>query len=136
MTFKSKIVTCDEANKNDHIYTKECIERALSDSFTKERLETNSFFGYILEDITEDLQTGGFGDIPVGKISHVLKKYWWEDNTLWGEFESLDTPKGKLLQEFVLNDDCMALSGYGDLEEDGTISDYTLCSINFTANKA
>lgn len=93
MTFKSKIVTCDEANKNGHIYTKECIERALADSFTKERMETNSFFGYIMEDITEDLQTGGFGDIAVDKISHVLKNYWWEDSTLWGEFEILDTPK-------------------------------------------
>lgn len=139
MIFTSEIIRCDVPNKNGHVYTKECIEKALEEPTLKEQLKNNCFFGGFMEDYREDLS------IDVSKISHVCKELWWKDNVLYGKFETLDTPKGMILTE-MLNKwtnnfyDCMATSGTGNLQIDDNgnqiVTDFTLLSIDFTKEKA
>mgnify|MGYP003341855078 CR=1 FL=1 len=95
MIFTSEIVRCNVPNKNGHVYTKECIEKALENPVIKEQIETGCFFGGFMEDCREDLS------IDISKISHVCKELWWEDNTLYGKFETLNTPKGMTLTEML-----------------------------------
>ena len=139
MIFTSEIVKCNVPNKNGHVYTKECIEKALENPVIKERLENGCFFGGFMEDYKNDFE------IDISKVSHVCKELWWEDNTLYGKFETLNTPKGMTLTEMLNtwtknSSDCMATSGNGTLEIDTdgnqVVKDYTLLSINFTEEKA
>lgn len=139
MIFTSEIVRCNVPNKNGHVYTKECIEKALENPVIKEQIENGCFFGGFMEDCREDFS------IDVSKISHRCKELWWEDSTLYGKFETLDTPKGMTLTE-MLNRctknsyDCMATSGTDNLQIDDNgnqvVNDYTLLSIDFTEEKA
>lgn len=141
MKFKSEIIRCDIMNVNRRVYSKEAIEDALNSPATKERIDNGCFFGYLLDDRV----LNNYSDLPINIASHRLLDYWWEDNVLWGEFETLDTPKGKLLDEnldyniFCDKKNCMIIYGYGDLKPNGdgssTVKNFELISIDFTRNK-
>lgn len=135
MIFTSEIVKCNVPNKNEHVYTKECIEKALENPIIKEQIENGCFFGGFIDDDRLDFE------ILLCKVSHVCKELWWEDNTLYGKFETLDTPKGKILEEALntdsaLKENCMTISGCGCIGKDSLVHDFDLMSINFTEEKA
>ena len=142
MKFKSEIIRCDTPNKNGRLYTKESIQKALEDPLTKERLDCGVFLGCNLEDRV----LNNYDAMPMDSFSHRLLNYWWEDNVLWGEFETLDTPTGRMLDEnldynmFCDKTNCMTIYGYGDLgpNEDGCsiVENFKLSSIDFTRYKA
>ncbi len=142
MKFKSEIIRCDIPNGNGRVYSKEAIEDALNSPITKERIDSGCFFGYLLDDRV----LNNYGDLPMNIASHRLLNYWWEDNVLWGEFETLNTLKDKLLEEnldynmFCDKKNCMTIYGYGALKptENGcsVVENFELTNIDFTRNKA
>ena len=135
MIFTSEIIRCNVPNKNGHVYTKECIEKTLENPVIKEQIENGCFFGGFMEDYREDFS------IDVSKISHVCKDLWWEDDMLYGKFETLDTPKGRILTEALTSTNIpnMVPTGIGILEmgENGTkiVKDYTILSIDIVKEK-
>lgn len=82
--------------------------------------------------------------IDTSKVSHAVKGFWWEDNVLYGEFETLNTPCGKIIERFLsgaesTKSDCMDLSGVArtHTDENGNciVDRFGLSTINFTTDK-
>lgn len=139
MIFTSEIIKYNEPTSNGNLYSKECIERALNDELVKERFENHTFFCGFAKDYAK------YWGIDISNISHVVNKTWWEGDTLFGEFKTLDTPCGKILNRFLsgcaedIRNDCMTICGSACcyIENGITVVDYfRLDSINFTTEKS
>lgn len=61
-----------------------------------------------------------------------IKETWDKDGEMFGKIETLPTPNGKALETLLENDVPISISpaGYGTINEDGTIDDFTLTQLN------
>lgn len=112
---KVQLLKLDEKNLNGRIYSTVEIEKAIS------QIKDGGVFG------VNGAQETPF--IDVSKISMSAKNLRVEDGYLVADVKVLDTPAGKELQ-LMLDDVEFRPSGYGRVNEDGTLSDYTLLSIS------
>ena len=111
--------------RNGRIYTKEVIEEALKDPLVKERLDTHTLF---VEDIRKrkknedglydcnDLMTVDISSI-IGSVQEVKV----EDNKVFCKIEFYED----LFKDDVKSISCR-LAGYGDVDTDGKVSNYSL----------
>jgi len=122
--FSARVLTTDTPNKNNRIYSKEVIQKAIKDfeKLTKNR----SFMGQL--GMTYDAK------VNFSMVSHIVTDL---NNELLADIEVLSTPCGKKLQEMLKNDGSVDLRTQGIgipkyNEEDGTttVEDYKLIAIN------
>lgn len=68
----------------------------------------------------------------LGDAAGIIKETWREGDDMYGKIESIQTPKGKILGELIRADAPILVSpeGYGTINEDGTIDDFTLTQLN------
>ena len=118
------IETIDKPNRNNRIYTKACIEKAISD--TKKLVEERRFMGELHE-------TTSYHDTTVNlmRASHLVTELRLEESRFVADVQILKTPMGIVLQRLVDSDQVYFVPrGIGKLEENGTVTDYTLISID------
>jgi hypothetical protein len=88
-------------------------------------------------------------DSPIVQLentSHILSKTWWDDDSLLGEIEVLDTPKGKILASLIeagvklgissrgLGSTTKTNEGYDMVEDDFNMICYDMVSNPSTSN--
>lgn len=120
--FKAEILKCDVPTQSGRVYPRAVVEEALVALSDKPLFGEFEFTERV--DPTVTLLT---------KTSHKLVEYWFQDNTLVGRFEILNTPAGELLsiipQEYVY----MSARGIGKLttkDENEEVSDYRITAID------
>lgn len=111
-------------NKNNRIYSKDCVT---------EVLQHYKVFGYLNMNM----------EVCDADRSHVVYNLRYENDSIIDDVEILDTPNGKILQDIIgMNGEDFAFrpAGTGNIEvlEDGTtiVKDYKLISINYTNDPA
>ena len=115
MEFVQKIIECDTPTVNGRVYTKEAFQESLD--------ENKNLFGYMVPETSFDCS--------VEKVAFALKDYYWEDNTLFGKFEVLDTPCGRVLDSLInATKEPLDISpvGFGMVNSNNEVYDYTLMS--------
>jgi len=78
-------------NQNGRIYTRPVLEREVKNY--SQIVSENRAIGTLDH---EDAAT-----ISLEKVSHKVRKIWWEGNDVYGEIELLNTPKGKIAQDLL-----------------------------------
>lgn len=115
MEFVQKIIECDTPTVNGRVYTKEVLQKSLD--------ENKNLFGYMVPETS--------ASCSMNNIAFALKDYYWENNSLYGKFEVLNTPCGRVLDSLI-NDTKEPLDispvGFGMVNSDNEVCDYTLMS--------
>lgn len=112
----------DSPNRNGRIYTKECMEKAITD--TKKLIEEKRFLGELLE---QSQYTG----INLSNVSHMVTDLRIEENKIAVDIQVLKTPKGILLQEMMDAKEIEFVQrGLGKIGKDNIVTDYTLIAID------
>lgn len=107
--FSMPLLQVDVPNKNNRIYPKKVIEKAIQDC--------HEVFGGI--DFTEFEK----GKILFSKVSHVVANLRLEKDCLWGDIKLLKTPNGKVLKkllETTPKEVAFRTSGIGEIKMVGT----------------
>jgi len=102
VVFRMVIQTADEVNNNHRIYPKDVLVEAMKNA--DDRIRSRSFYGELDHPIlTQDsiFNQNRQTVVLLKEASHIIRDYQWEGNILFGEFESLSTPNGKILYELV-----------------------------------
>lgn len=136
-TINKEVIPLNIKNKNGRIYTKEVVKDTLKDF--EERID--KYKGVF----------GEFGlppkaEISLSNVSHIINRVWieeeslkeidlddenWWDNpdpfekpkcSLWAEIKILDTPSGKIIQEFDEENFVVRPRSIGSVNADGTVS--------------
>jgi hypothetical protein len=89
---KGVIQKADEENQNHRVYPYDILKPKV-EKYIKEFVEEGVAIGEL--DHTDSPIVEG------SNASHIIRKIWWEGKDVWGDIELLDTPKGKICQEFV-----------------------------------
>ena len=113
---EQKIQILDVPNKNGRIYTTEVMRDLLD--------RTTSIAGGI--GMTKEETMG------LAKVSHICDDFKIKDGWLVANVKVLDAQKGRLLQELLNFGIVMdfRMNGSGHLQEDGTVFDYQLISVD------
>lgn len=117
LSFKSKIKALGKEDRSGFIFTKEWADKLLSDPSVNPML---SDFGGI-PGLNDSPQHSG--EIPLGEVSFMCTSMYVDDDYLVGEFDVLDTPKGRsfvsLLRQQKIDKsgmyNCVSLSGTGSV---------------------
>lgn len=115
MEFVQKIIDCNRPTRNGRIYTKAAIQESLD--------EKRELFGYVLPETSMSCS--------MNNIAFALKDYYWENNNLYGKFEVLDTPCGRVLDSLISDTkEPLNISpvGFGMVNSNNEVCDYTLMS--------
>ena len=112
-------------NRNGRIYSKEVIEEALKDPLVKEKLDTHTLF---VEDIRDRRKNedglydcNDLMEVNVSNIIGSVHAINIEDDKLICKIEFYED----LFKDDVKSISCR-LAGYGDVDTDGKVSNYTL----------
>lgn len=114
------IMIADEPTINGRIYTKQTLEEMIS----RVNEHGSNLVGTIGVPKTE---------IPeLEEVSHVITNLRMEDNKVIGDIRILDTPRGIRLAEIIASGSNVTYHscGIGQMNEDNTVTDYTLTSIS------
>lgn len=110
----------DTPNRNNRIYTKECMEKAIAD--TKKLIEEKRFLG--------ELQPQD-RNINLSNVSHMVTDLRIEENKVMAEIQVLKTPRGIILQEMLDAKEIEFVQrGLGKIGKDNIVTDYTLIAID------
>jgi len=113
--FRGKFQEADAVNKNKRIYP-----FGVLDENVKKLMDCVKARGLVgeLDHPTDSI-------IHFDKASHVITKLWWEDNSLMGEGEILNTPHGKILKSLLNDGVRVGISsrgvGNGTVDENGIL---------------
>lgn len=113
--FRGKFQEADAVNKNKRLYP----FRVLDENVKKlnECVKARGLIGE-LDHPTDSI-------IHFEKASHVITKLWWEDNSLMGEGEILNTPHGRILKSLINDGVRIGISsrgvGNGQDDENGIL---------------
>lgn len=109
--FKAILQEAEKPNRNNRIYTKKAIDEALHRSMIVEKLARKTWYGESNhpEEDTVKRQTR----IDMNNLSHIVTKYWWEGNLLWGEIETANTRVGRDFQGLIRQGCCVSFSMRG-----------------------
>jgi len=135
-TITKEVIPLNIKNKNGRIYTREVVENALKD-FTERIDKYKGVFGEFEPSRAE---------ISLSDVSHTINRVWTEEETpqeidlddenwwdgpdpfekpkcsLWAEITILDTPSGKMIQEFDEENFVVRPRSTGRVNADGTVS--------------
>lgn len=119
--FKAILQEAEVPNRNGRIYSKKAIDEALHRNIIQERLLHRTLFGecsHPFED-TVKRQT----HLEFERYTHIITKFWWEGNLLWGIIETLDTRLGRDFRGIIRQriDIAFSMRGVGGkvLKKDG-----------------
>ena len=118
----------DEPNKNNRVYPKEVLEKAVA-AFKERKYPMFGTFGM------QDFIRMPDGDISIEGVSHSIEDLKIEDNVLFADVKILDTPIGKKLKTVGTDDLAFRIAGIGTIKtrEDGVVvinDDFKLVTIN------
>lgn len=101
--------TADTPNGNNRIYNRKILEREI-ENFEK-LVKENRALGELDHPQSEI--------INLDSVSHIIRRTWWNDKSVYGTIEVLDTPKGKILQELLKRNVKLGISsrGLGSIHE-------------------
>ena len=116
-----EIQIVDLPNKNGRVY-----DRSIVDAICR---RGKPIFGCI--GMPDDVK----GGINLTMLSHEVTELRVEGNQMVGKVRTLGTPEGKKLEE-MLSDVDFRMAGYGNIAEDGVVTNFTLHSINAVINGA
>ena len=126
MTVKlvAKILDCDVPNKNGHIYSTETAKSII------EKAGNRPLFGRI------GMAPGD--SIVLEDVSHQISNLRIKDGQLIADIEVLQTPQGKVLESLMVKEDGtprdinvdFRVSGWGNIDAEGTITDFILREIS------
>ena len=91
-------------NANNRIYPKTLLER--EDKRLQETIQARSLVGSL-----DHPQSSVIIELRDG--SHLITKTWWDGDNLKGEVEVIDTPNGKILQEYIKRNIRVGISSRG-----------------------
>ena len=128
MKIRSKIIECDVPLSNGRYYPHFVVNDALS---KLQKIHQEHIYGRIKPQVEH-------ADKPldVKDISHEVRTLWWDGNVLWGEFDILPTPKGKILQEILEktpSEDCIGLTSSGEVVYDNDNKVYVVKELDILA---
>jgi Prohead core protein serine protease len=107
----------DTPNRNKRIYGTKTLQQAVNAPYVQERLKTNSFYGEAGHPLKADMERQLY--IDQTRISHLIKKVWFEGNTMKGIVESANTNVGKDFKGLIDQGSSVAFSmrGVGPISE-------------------
>lgn len=107
----------DNQNRNTRVYPTPVINRGLQTEYVKERLATKSWYGEAGHPLQPSVERQLY--IDQTRISHIITKYWWEGNLLWGRVECALTNCGRDMQGLIRQGSKVAFSmrGFGPISE-------------------
>lgn len=122
VTFWAPVARADVPNSNGRIYSKDCLESAMS-QFVKEKKELIGQIGYPKTSIYH-----------FREASHVVKNLKLDQNYLCAEIEILNTPNGNILKSSI-DGVCFRVHGvvtihYDEQAKQGIISNFKLIAVN------
>ena len=89
-------------NSNGRVYPKSILTREVH-RFVEEKVHQHASFGELFH---PRLSCENFRTINVARISHQLLELHWEEDTLMGTIEVLDTPQGRTLRKLYRRGEC------------------------------
>lgn len=92
MSLIGKLQEAETQNGNGRIYPMDILEREIN-KYIEGPIRQNSSTG--------ELDHPESTVINLSNISHVIKKIWWDGNSVMGELEILNTPSGRIAQEII-----------------------------------
>ena len=89
--FNAVLQTTGNKNRNGRIYSKEALISALK--MKEQMLRPRGFVGELDHPLIANYEDERAADVRLSTVlwertSHVITKYWWEGNELWGTIES------------------------------------------------
>lgn len=112
------VLEFDKPTRAGYIYSKDCIEAAISDPIVKEQLDMHMLFS-----------TDNFNEeTDMLKVNGAIEELYIEDNKLVAKVAVLNTPCGRIAKAAAdagMSLD-LALRGRGNIKADGAVSDVTL----------
>jgi len=119
-TFTNVVLTADRPTINGHIYPRDVLEKAVKDA--QRQVEGKTMFG--------EMNLAG-EKVRLEKASHLVSSLELKGDEVVAEVKILDTEQGQILQELLKNGPPKLYPmGYGRLNEDMTITGYSICSVN------
>jgi len=125
MEFIGKIATAGEPMpESGRTFPKEELEKAIAKYNEKE-----TKLGHL------GLQESS--TVNLDRVSHKVNNVYMKDNTVYAEVTVLDTPMGNITKQLIEADATMTLvpTGTGKVDENNTITDYELTSIDFSETR-
>lgn len=115
-----KILKIGEPNLNGRVYNEDCFN-GITESYGQIGMSPMELMG----------------KLSLESISHKITNIHIEDGWLVGDLSILETPKGILLKTLIENPACgFRPAGFGNIDDKGIVSNYTLTSIDFVLNPA
>jgi len=118
--FRLALQDADTPNRNKRYYPKNVLMEGINNCM--EKIKSRSFLG----ELDHPIPTGKFDEVRqttvlLSEVSHVVRDVEWRDNVLWGELETLDTPKGKIAYNLIKDKIGIGTSmrGMGELQHRG-----------------
>jgi hypothetical protein len=116
MKMRVKLVQLDQPNANNRVYPTEAIKEAIAKA-------PDSLLGTI--GLAKSVE------LELGEVAMAANQFKIIDGYLTAEITILETPAGKAAKELIENDSvAFRPVGYGNVAEDGTVSNYTFHSIS------
>lgn len=91
-------------NENGRIYSRKLLDREVK-KYIKEFVQNNNAFG--------ELDHPDKAVVDLHNVSHVLKKIWWDGDTLMGTLEILPTPAGNIARAIMESGYTLGISSRG-----------------------
>lgn len=115
------IGTVDKPNRNNRIYTRECMEKAIAD--TKKLIEEKRFMGELVNDCCSST-------VCLSNVSHLVTDLRMEGDNVMADIQVLTTPKGFDLQRLLDTQQAEFVTrGIGKFN-DKVVEDYQLISVD------
>ena len=117
-----ELLRANEVNQNGRMYTKEAIEKMITD-FNKIKERGTPAYG--------EMGMNGGTDISLSKISHIVDELHFDGDRLYGEIKILDTDAGKKLKPLIEEGQVVFRSrSIGSVNEDGIVEVKKLISFD------
>lgn len=98
--FRLALQDADVPNRNKRLYPKKVLMEGINNCMDK--IKNRSFLG----ELDHPIPTGRFDEVRqttvlLSEVSHLVRDTEWRGNVLWGELETLDTPKGRIAYNLI-----------------------------------
>ena len=123
--FRMTMQTADEVNQNKRMYPKKVLDEAIKNC--KPRMQTRSFMGEADHPCPQgnDAHDGiRQTTVSLKEVSHLITDYEWRGNILIGQFETTNTPNGKIILG-LLNDKVglgVSMRGMAELSRENDVN--------------
>lgn len=118
------ILTLDTPNKNNRIYSTECVKEAI------EKYGKGPMFGQL------GLPSGT--KVDLNSVSHMVTDMRVEDGKFVGTLKILDTPQGIILRQLLEGGITPSFRprGLADIGSDGVVKNYQMLSVDLVSDAA